>query len=153
MPEDAHDRLAGVFARFAAMAWLEALVWPGEGNRLELLRAAIEVARIEPPKLVRGDLRHDLPALAAQAPSDATLVVFHTAVLAYLPDAAERGAFAETIDGLNAVWVANEAPGLLTPAKRPDHPWPTGCDSFLLARDKRPIAWTDPHGTSIDWLS
>jgi hypothetical protein len=72
--------------------------------------------------------------------------------LPYVPDAADRAAFAETIDALNAIWVANEAPGLLTEARRPDHPWPAGFDPFLLALDKQPIAWTDRHGTSIDWL-
>lgn len=133
------------------IAWLEALVWPGEGDRLALLRAAVEVARADPPPLVRGDLRRDLPALAADAPRDATLVVFHTAVLAYVPDTGERAAFAETVTGLDAVWLANEAPDLLAPAGRPPPPWPAG--NFLLTRDQRPIAWTDSHGASIDWLS
>lgn len=54
------------------VAWLEALVWPGEGQRLRLLRAAVEVARADPPPLVCGDLRYDLPALARRAPPDAT---------------------------------------------------------------------------------
>jgi hypothetical protein len=130
------------------VAWLEALVWPGEGNRLELLRAALEVARADPPRVVRGDLRHDLPALAAEAPADATLVVFHTAVLAYVDDAATRAEFADTVRALGAVWISNESPGLLAGAT--GEPWPHG--SFLLARDGRPVAWTDPHGTAIDWL-
>ncbi|MEA2291102.1 MAG: hypothetical protein QOF17_122 [Solirubrobacteraceae bacterium] len=134
-------------------AWLEALVWPGEGDRLELLRAAIDVARADPPPLTRGDLRHDLPALAAQAPREATLVVFHTAVLAYLPDPAERAGFARTVGALDAVWVANEAAGLVDGAERPAHPWPSGFDAFLLTCDRQPVAWTDPHGTRIDWLS
>ena len=134
-------------------AWLEALVWPGEGNRLALLHAAIEIAREDPPPLVRGDLRHDLAALAAGAPADATLVIFHTAVLAYVPDPADRAAFARTIGGLDAVWIANEAPGLLEGAERPAHPWPAGFDPLMLSLDKRPIAWTDPHGTRIDWIA
>jgi hypothetical protein len=136
----------------ADVAWLEALVWPGEGDRLELLRAAVDVARDERPPLIRGDLRHDLPPLAAQAPRDATLVVFHTAVLAYLPDPTDRARFADTVEGVDAVWVANEAPGLLTEAACPNAPWPSGFDPFLLTRDRRPVAWTDPHGARIDWL-
>ena len=109
--------------------------------------------REDPPPLVRGDLRHDLAALAAGAPADATLVIFHTAVLAYVPDPADRAAFARTIGGLDAVWIANEAPGLLEGAERPAHPWPAGFDPFMLSLDKRPIAWTDPHGTRIDWIA
>ena len=123
-------------------------MWPGEGVRRELLRAVLDVARADPPRVVRGDLREDLPALAAQAPRGATLVVFHTAVLAYIPDPHERAAFARTVGALDAVWVANESPDLL--AAQPRDPWPSG--RFLLTQDGRPVAWTDPHGTSIDWL-
>ncbi len=132
-------------------AWLEALVWPGEGNRLQLLRAALEIARLDPPPVTQGDLRYDLPALAAQAPSDATLVVFHTAVLAYLPDLADRATFAHTVESLNAIWIANEAPGVID-AEPATHAWPSGFDPFLLARNQQPVAWVDPHGTSIEWL-
>jgi hypothetical protein len=131
--------------------WLEALVWPGEGNRLQLLRAALEIARLDPPPLTQGDLRYDLPALAARAPSDATLVIFHTAVLAYLPNPIDRATFANTVERLNAIWVASEGPGVID-AEPADHPWPSGFDPFLLLRDKQPVAWVDPHGTSIQWL-
>lgn len=136
----------------AQVSWLEALVWPGEGNRLKLLRAAVEVARADPPTVVRGDLRHDLGALAARAPRGATLVVFHTAVLAYIPDRDERAAFGRTVRSLDAVWIANEAPGVQTASNAPEHPWPAGFDPFLLTCDLRPVAWADPHGTSIHWI-
>jgi hypothetical protein len=131
------------------VAWLEALVWPGEGERARLLCEALAVARTDPPRVVAGDLRRDLPALAAEAPADATLVVFHTAVLAYVADPAERRAFADTVRALGAVWVANEGPGVL--ADPGDEPWPRG--RFLLTCDGRAVAWTDPHGTAIDWLA
>jgi hypothetical protein len=65
------------------VAWLETLVWPGQEERAHGLRAAIDVARREPPSVVKGDLLGDLERLMATAPSDATLVVFHTAVLPY----------------------------------------------------------------------
>ena len=134
------------------VAWLEALVWPGEGARRETLHAALEVARADPPHVVQRDLRTDLPALAATAPRDATLVVFHTAVLAYVADASERAAFAATVQDLGAMWVANEHPSLLTdhpPAA--SNPWPSG--RFVLTRNAEPVAWTDPHGAAIDWLA
>jgi hypothetical protein len=130
------------------VAWLEALVWPGEGDRLALLRAALAVARADPPRMVAGDLRHDLRALAAEAPRDATLVVFHTAVLAYVADRAERTAFAQTVRDVGAVWIANEGPGVLS--DEGGDPWPEG--RFVLARDGVRVAWTDPHGTAIEWI-
>jgi hypothetical protein len=35
-------------------------------------------------------------------------------------------------------------------APQPRDPWPSG--RFLLTRDGRSVVWTDPRGTSIDWL-
>jgi hypothetical protein len=130
------------------VAWLEALVWPGEGDRLRLLRAALAVARPDPPRVVAGDLRHDVRALAAEAPRDATLVVFHTAVLAYVADRAERAALAQTVRDVGGVWVANEGSGVLS--DEGSDPWPKG--SFALTRDGVRVAWTDSHGAAIDWI-
>jgi hypothetical protein len=130
-------------------AWLAALIWPGEEYRLAHLRAALDVARQDPPPVRRGDLRTDFAALAAEAPADATLVVFHTAVLSYIRDEADRAAFAEAVRAAGAVWLANESssviPGVDVGDRRPA--------DFLLAQDGRPIAWTDSHGTWIEWLS
>lgn len=134
----------------AEVRWLEALVWPGQDDRLARLRAACAVAREDPPPLVAGDLLTDLPELAAQAPSDATLVVFHTVVIAYLRRD-DRARFAETVRGLDAVWIANERPTVIpgigeeVVASRPDD------TSFLLCVDGEPTAWTDPHGAAISW--
>src|ERR1700722_9084904 len=50
------------------MHWLECLIWPGEEGRLARLRAAIATARRHPPRVFRGDLLTDLPALAGQGP-------------------------------------------------------------------------------------
>src|SRR5215475_7614211 len=61
--------------------WLSCLVWPGEGDRVRRLGPAIASARRDPPAVYRGNLLTDLPALVAQAPPEATLVVYHSAVL------------------------------------------------------------------------
>jgi hypothetical protein len=63
------------------VGWLEALVWPEQVDRLARLRAAIKIASEQRPRLVKGDLRADLAALAREAPKDVTRVIFHTAVL------------------------------------------------------------------------
>jgi hypothetical protein len=130
--------------------WLEALVWPGEEYRLHGLRAACEVARANPPRVVQGDLRTDLLSLTSEAPRGATLVVFHTAVLAYVLDAAEREAFARTVPQTGAVWLANEhpekIPGMMGLAG--EHP---DSAALILCVDGRPTAWTDGHGTWVDW--
>ena len=131
--------------------WLETLVWPDQPLRLARLHAALAVARAAPAPVRRGDLLTDLPALAAEAPAAATLVVFHTAVLAYVADPASRADFAAAVRALGAVWVSNEAPGVFPAiAARLGARGPNG--AFLLAVDGVPVAWTDPHGAWIDWI-
>lgn len=133
------------------LAWLEALVWPEHEERRRRLRGAADLLRAQPPLLVAGDLVEDLPALVAQAPADATLVVFHSAVLAYAtPEHRQR--FADVVAGLPGHWVANEAPGVLDglvgrPAVEAPEP-----GRFLLTVDGSPVAWTGPHGQSLFWL-
>jgi hypothetical protein len=128
--------------------WLSCLVWPGEGDREQRLAAAIDTARRDPPVIHRGDLRTGLPALAAQAPPGATLVIYHSAVLAYLTPA-DRRRFADTVRALPAVWLSNEGPGVV-----PGQPLPPYQGApFVLARDGRtPLALTDSHGTWLNWL-
>jgi hypothetical protein len=137
-----------------SVSWLESLVWPGEGDRLALLRAAVAIARADPPRIVRGDLRHDLPALAHEAPAEATLVVFHTAVLGYVWDAPDRRAFADTVRAVGARWVANESAGLVELAgPEPPRPGPAPGGEVLLTLDAQPLAWADSHGAWLQWLA
>ena len=128
--------------------WLESLIWPEQSERFGILRGAVEIARADPPQLVTGDLVRDVSALAAPAPRNATLVVFHTAVLAYV-DLAGRQTFAEAVAQLGACWLSNEAPGVV-PGTAVDS---GGASRFVLARNGAPLALTGPHGRSIDWLS
>jgi hypothetical protein len=133
-------------------AWLEALIWPGmEAERLPGLRAAIEVGRRERPEILQGDLRTDLRAAAADAPRDATLVVFHTAVLAYVLDAADRAAFGDDVRALGATWIANEAPGIHPHARVPDAEIAQHPQDFLLAVDGAPVAWSHSYGRALWW--
>jgi hypothetical protein len=67
----------------ADTTWLETLIWPGLEERTKQFRAALAVARADPPRIVKSNLLTDLGALIAEAPEDATLVIFHTAVLGY----------------------------------------------------------------------
>jgi hypothetical protein len=129
--------------------WLQALVWPGQGERARLLDEALAVARRDPPRIVQGDLRYDVAALAADAPRHATLVIFHTAVLAYVRDVADREQFAEAAQKTGAEWISNEGVNVFNISFSPLSPW--GC--FLLARNGVPQAYTDAHGTAIDWLA
>ncbi|WP_285708341.1 DUF2332 domain-containing protein [Microtetraspora sp. NBRC 16547] len=132
--------------------WLEALVWPEQEDRLSRLRAAVDLARSDPPHLVRGDVNETLDELVRQAPRDATVVVFHSAVLAYLPPA-ERERFAATMRRLPVRWISNEAPTVLPDiAARLGRTPPADRGVFVLALDEKPVAFTGPHGQFLDWL-
>lgn len=133
----------------ADVAWLDALIWPEHRHRRERLRAAAAVAAADPPLLVGGDLVDDLPALAAQAPAGATLVVFHSSVLYQVPPP-RRDAFTALVRTLPGHWIANEDPSVLPHADLPEPP----AEGFhnVLALDGRPVAWTTGHGQSLTWF-
>jgi hypothetical protein len=135
----------------SAVQWLEALVWPEQTDRLERLRRAIKIARRERPHVLRANLLDELATVASQAPPDATLVVFHTAVLAYL-SATEGELFTRDVTAIDAEWISNEAPSVI-----PSIPTPNAtaiADShFLIAHNQRPVAYCDPHGSWIQWLT
>ena len=131
--------------------WLASLVWPEQIDRAERLDRALDLVAADPPRLDAGDLLVDLPGLLADAPSDATLVVFHSAVLAYL-DQKQRSRFTDVMRAVKRTrdvhWVSNEAPGVISGADM--NPRPHG--RFILAHDRVPVAVTGPHGHSLDWL-
>ena len=141
------------------VAWLEALVWPEQEFRLERLRQAIAIARERPPLLVSGDLNEQLVGLAARAPEDAALVVFHSAVMAYL-DAGGRARFRRTMADLAAErgchWLSNEGHTVLAQADGsavvPEMDDARLRGRFLLLQDGQPTAIAGPHGQSLEWL-
>ena len=127
--------------------WLSCLVWPGEGGRNQRLAAAIASARRDPPAVYRGDLLTDLPALAAQAPAGATLVIYHSSVLYQVaPDMRQQ--FASTVRSLAATWLSCEAPGILAGTAAPA----IDDQMCVLARDGDLIALADSHGAWLKWL-
>jgi len=126
--------------------WLECLMWPGETDRAERLAEAIATARRDPPTVFRGDLLADITGLVRSAPGGCTLVVYHSAVLAYVDEAVRRE-FAAVLRDLGVVWLSNEAPGVV-PCGRVG-----GDDEFVLIRDgATALARTDPHGAWVRWL-
>src|SRR3954453_1599693 len=135
-------------------AWLRALIWPGPAadERLARLDAAAAIAATEPARMLRGHLLDRLPEAVESAPAGATVVVFHTAVLPYVPSA-ERAAFTDLVRRLPVRWIAQEGPGALpeVDAAVPDLDEAHG--RFLLSLDGRPVAWTAPHGGRIGWFA
>ena len=133
--------------------WLTALVWAGDVEREDRLRAAIRVASMNPPSVASGDLLAETTKLAATAPPDATLVVFHSAVMPYLSPE-DRTRFIEIVSGLSATWISFEGLGVLPDidARLKDQS-ERDSRAFALARDGAPVALASPHGRWVRWLA
>lgn len=127
------------------VAWLEALIWPEQQHRRERLRAAIAIARADPPRLVRGGLEA-VPGLVGQAPAGTTPVVYHTSVLYQVP-ADERIKFIETLHRLPGHWISIEAPDVVDVGDLPAPP--DGSALNVLALDGKPLAWVRGHGQAL----
>ncbi|TQK20543.1 uncharacterized protein DUF2332 [Microbacterium sp. SLBN-154] len=140
------------FADADDVEWLRTLVWPEHTERRRRIDKVASMIREDPPRIDRGDATELLPQLAAEAPAGTTLVVFHTAVLAYFPpDARDR--FEEAVSALDCIWLSNEGPGSLpSVAARVDRRIGIG-SRFVLAKDGIPIALTGGHGQSYDGLT
>lgn len=146
------DRSPIYLADDEQIRWLDTLVWPGQEPRRSRLRAAAALVSADPPLLVRGDLVDDLSRIAALAPGDATLVVFHSAVLMY-PEWERRELFVEAVTALDAVWLSNESAEIVPQITER---LPAGLDTrgrFVLARDGIPVALTGPHGQSLERIT
>ena len=89
--------------------------------------------------------------MLAEAPREATLVVYHTAVLEYVQSQGRREEFVETLVKSRAVWISNEAPRVFPWWAKGVPPAPKGA-RFLMMLEGEPVAWTGPHGQSIDWF-
>lgn len=142
-------------------AWLEALIWPEQRFRRQRLQAALSVARHDPPRLVAGDANDHIEELVAAAPAGSAVVVFHSAVLPYMPPPS-RDQFVETMRRLPCHWFSNEGAGVLPQnesggilpevAERLASLKSTAKGRFILALDEQPLAMTGPHGQSLHWL-
>ncbi len=141
------------------VAWLEALVWPEQEFRRTRLRRAVAVAQSDPPLLVAGDLNERLLEVASQAPPDAALVVFHSAVMGYL-DADGRARFRQTMNRLVAGgrchWLSNEGHMVIDQEDGsnvvPEVDQQRILGRFLLTHNGHPVAITGPHGQSLEWI-
>lgn len=69
-----------------ARKWSLALIWPEHHERVELLRAAIDVAQCEKPKVVGGDVVEVLPEVLRSIPLETELCLYHSHILYQLSE-------------------------------------------------------------------
>ena len=149
-PIDVHDD--------DAIRWLLACVWADHPERRRRLEGAIAIARADPPVVSAGDLVDDLPAVLADVPHDAHLVVFHSAVLTYV-SSDRRRTFAALLSAESrrreVLWLSNEAPGVVagTPSSTSELRFLLGRTRFTDGRRRDEIlAHSHPHGADVTWL-
>ena len=102
-----------------------------------------------------GDLLERLPRLVEEAAAHARVVVFHSAVAAYLDDdgRARLDAMMRRLVADGAChWVSNEAPDVLPSVSATAPHAADARSSFVLGVDGRAVAWTHGHGRSMTWF-
>jgi hypothetical protein len=133
--------------------WLETLLWPGQTDRVRLLRDAIEVARRDPAPIDQGDAVDGLELLVSHASPETTVVVVTAGTLVYLPGP-RRQAFVDTVARLGVRWISYEKTGSLAGVHetlRDPAPFSGPADFATLALDGRAVGTGDAHGTRLRW--
>jgi hypothetical protein len=128
--------------------WLRALVWPDQPWRAEILLHALEVARRDPPPLLRADALEVLPGVLAGVPDQAALCVFSSfTIYQFRPEQRER------------LEAQVEAAARSRPVYRVRLEWFPGEKPFLdldqLEGDRRThtrLAAAHDHGLWLEWL-
>jgi hypothetical protein len=132
---------------------LEGYVWADQPERLALLRAAVRVWREDPPRIDAARALEWLPAELDADGRGSCLVVFHSSVWMYLPDA-ERVALRQALERRGARAGTDDPLAWLRAEDEPERPgqievkltvWPGG-------RERR-LARGHPHGRSVEWLA
>src|SRR5206468_4694999 len=118
----------------------------------------VEIARADPPEIVRGEILETLPKLIGAVPRETPVCVFHAATLAYL-NRDERARFAELMTEAGRTrevwWVSGEGPriqaGVFPEAgiTGPDDGY-----ALVVARAGGPASWAGEaayHGRRLRW--
>jgi hypothetical protein len=146
--------------------WLEACLWPDQQPRVERFRAAVDVMRPDPPRIVTGDFVDALPRVIAGLVPDTHLVVFDGWALTYVererrPLVADALAAAAS-RGRPVSWVSAEPPRCVPEIEAPprvDADEETTPDTVLGIRRWRDgnelppaaLGWAHPHGAWLTW--
>lgn len=134
----------------AVARWLQCLVWPEHTDRAERLDTALALAASDPPDVVPDLAPAALPELVSRlrtAHPEATVVVLHSAAIAYL-DVDDRSAFARSCRDLEVRRVGLEGVPVAADlgAAVPDAV-PRG--RFVVTLDDEVLAHAQPHGRDL----
>jgi hypothetical protein len=128
---------------------LRSYVWPDQRERLERLDRAIESAADDPPPLLGGAAEDVLPEVLLGEPDDVPTIVFETAVLDFLSEAARR----RVLDALEEA--GQRRPLAFVSAGEPlldERCWGLWLTVWPGGRADV-VAHADYHGAWLDWRS
>ena len=132
---------------------LKAYIWPDAQLRMARMDAAIALAELAAPDLVRQDAADFVKEmLAARQEQGVTRTLFHTVVWQYLPDAG-REAITAMMEEAGAkatrerplAWLSVETNRATFRHELTARYWPGGSEAVLLGE-------AHPHGAWIEWL-
>ncbi|MDO5067756.1 MAG: DUF2332 domain-containing protein [Propionibacteriaceae bacterium] len=133
------------------VAWLRALVWPGEQDREELLVAALALVRDHPPQVLQGMVPEAFVWLDRQVEAlrqlPGSAVVMHAAFAMYL-ERAQRAELGRALTRLGVHHLSFEGPRIMPGISAPD----PGRAHFVAALDGHALAVASPHGRWVNWL-
>ncbi len=99
-----------------ATRWLEACLWSEQLHRHVRFRAAVAEAKLDPPRVVRGDAVDDLESLVATTDASSHLIVLNSWVLTYL-SRDQRSAYLDALNRIGSsrsmTWISAEHPTCL----------------------------------------
>jgi hypothetical protein len=87
-----------------------------------------------------------------QAPADATIVVFHSALMPYLTEGSRRE-FEVLVSDSRVAWVSNEGAGGVSSLTGPWIETARGRGAFVVAEGATVLALSDPHGAWLEWVT
>lgn len=127
--------------------WVQAMIWPEHQERVEMLERAIEIARQDPPTVMKGDMFDLLPQAVQSAPRGTAICVYHSYTMVQLPQ--------ESRDGLTSL--IGEL-SLDRPIYRISQEWFGGENAQItLMRyagntyEEQHLADCHPHGLWLEW--
>lgn len=133
----------------AAVAWLRALIWPGDTSRLGRLPDAVELVRRVRPHVVKGNAAELLQEVCECAPSGTHLCIITTFVRMH-QTSADRAAMDSQL-----AWIVTRRPlsWVTTTAAAPDdgEGVPLVLRDPAGARREERLALHHPHGRWLEW--
>lgn len=126
----------------AQRKWLESLIWPEHTGRRERLTAALNVAALDPPRIMKSDMVAGLRSLLERVPNGLMPVVVHAVAYPYI-SSDQQVEITQLCRGAGAPLIGLEA----------GHPDDSNLELTIDTGTPRIVATVQPHGEWIEGVS